>query len=204
MTKIRAGLIGALLAAGLCGPVAAAPSASETIVLVRHGEKPALGLGQLDCQGLNRALALPVVIARDFGKPAAIFAPDPAQKKDDLGQAYDYVRPLATTEPAAIAFGLPIHADIGVSNIAGLRQALEAPAYHGAFVLVAWEHSDIVDLVRAMMKAHGGDPAAIPNWNGRDFDSIFVVRLTWAGEAATIQFQKRAEGLNGQPKACPG
>ena len=31
----------------------------ETIVFMRHGEKPPEGLGQLDCQGLNRALALP-------------------------------------------------------------------------------------------------------------------------------------------------
>ena len=39
-----------------------AGSATETIVFVRHGEKPANGLGQLDCQGFNRALALPAVI----------------------------------------------------------------------------------------------------------------------------------------------
>ena len=36
--------------------------AAETIVFVRHGEKPEAGLGQLNCQGLNRALALPSVI----------------------------------------------------------------------------------------------------------------------------------------------
>src|ERR1700730_4025255 len=51
--------------------------AVETIVLVRHGEKPDKGLGQLDCQGLNRALALPPVIAKTFGRPSAVFAPDP-------------------------------------------------------------------------------------------------------------------------------
>ncbi len=33
----------------------------ETLVFVRHGEKPAQGYGQLNCQGLNRALALPAV-----------------------------------------------------------------------------------------------------------------------------------------------
>ena len=56
---------------------------TETIVLVRHGEKPAEGLGQLNCQGLNRALALPVVIGKLFGRLDAIFAPDPAQSKED-------------------------------------------------------------------------------------------------------------------------
>ena len=29
----------------------------ETLICIRHGEKPATGLGQLSCQGLNRALA---------------------------------------------------------------------------------------------------------------------------------------------------
>jgi hypothetical protein len=53
----------------------------ETIVVVRHGEKPSAGLGQLDCQGLNRALALPAVIAETFGRPSAVFAPNPADQK---------------------------------------------------------------------------------------------------------------------------
>ena len=79
-------------------------------VLVRHGEKPDKGLGQLDCQGLNRALALPPVIAKTFGRPSAIFAPDPSRQKQDDGVSYDYVRPLATIEPTAIFFGLPVNA----------------------------------------------------------------------------------------------
>ncbi|HEX3993473.1 MAG TPA: hypothetical protein VHX39_20045, partial [Acetobacteraceae bacterium] len=82
----------------------------ETIALIRHGEKPPAGLGQLTCQGLNRALALPAVIRKVFRRPAAIFAPNPAEQKPDNGTLYDYVRPLATVEPTAIAFGLPIHA----------------------------------------------------------------------------------------------
>lgn len=65
----------------------------ETIVLVRHGEKPDTGLGQLDCQGLNRALALPPVIAKTFGRPSAVFAPDPSQRVEDHGVSYDYIRP---------------------------------------------------------------------------------------------------------------
>jgi len=94
----------------------ATPSAAaeETIVFVRHGEKPAAGLGQLDCRGLNRSLELPAVINAMFGKPKAILAPDPAKQKEDGGVLYDYVRPLATIEPTAIAFGMPsiIHVKI--------------------------------------------------------------------------------------------
>ena len=184
--------------------VAAETSTTETIVLVRHGEKPDLGLGQLNCQGLNRALALPAVIAKTFGKPAAIFAPDPSETKDDLGIAYDYVRPLATIEPTAIAFGLPIDASIGVSHFDALRQKLETSSYRNAFVLIAWEHSDIVKLTQSLMKDHGGDPASIPDWKGRDFDSMYVLRITRTGAATAIAFEHRSEGLDGQPGTCPG
>lgn len=42
---------------------------AETVVLIRHGEKPVSGLGQLSCQGLNRALALPGVLMAKLGRP---------------------------------------------------------------------------------------------------------------------------------------
>jgi hypothetical protein len=52
----------------------------ETIVCVRHGEKPPGGLGQLNCRGLNRSLALPDVLLKKFGVPQFIFAPNPTEK----------------------------------------------------------------------------------------------------------------------------
>jgi hypothetical protein len=171
---------------------------------VRHAEKPPDGLGQLNCQGLNRALALPPVLKKAFGRPAAIFAPNPSEQKTDDGKLYDYVRPLATIEPAAIAFGLPVHADIGQSRANDLRQALELPIYHGAYVLVAWEHFEAMQVARALMTRHGGDAAAVPDWKGSDFDSIYVVKLRWSGTAATATFELAHEGLDGQPETCPG
>src|SRR5580704_3570481 len=93
-----------LLRTGLCvalGLGSVVPAAADTqvpvtttIVLIRHAEKPDLGLGQLNCQGLNRALALPAVLGRLFGKPDTLIAPDPAEPKEDHGHQYSYVRPL--------------------------------------------------------------------------------------------------------------
>jgi hypothetical protein len=188
-----------------CPMVAAAQSAStETIVLIRHGEKPASGLGQLDCQGLNRSLTLPAVIDKQFGKPAAIFAPDPSAPVKDKGTTYDYVRPLATIEPTAIFFGLPVNAGIPVGDIQGLQKSLEAPAYRGAFVLVAWEHSLLVKLAQNLMAAHGGDPGVVPRWEASDFDGIFIIKLSWNGDHAKATFQPGQENLDGLPVSCPG
>jgi hypothetical protein len=180
----------------LAGSVFADTPAVETIVMVRHGEKPAQGLGQLDCQGLNRALALPKVIEQMFGRPVAIFAPNPSVQKIDQGVAYDYVRPLATIEPTAIAVGLPVDASIGLTDIATLKSRLADPKFQNAFVLVGWEHVQIVQLARAIMTDFGGDPGSAPQWKGSDFDGIYVIRVTRSGGSAKVAFERREEGLN--------
>jgi hypothetical protein len=178
-------------------PAAAAP---ERIVFIRHGEKPPQGLGQLDCRGLNRALALPAYFEKTFGRPDAIFAPDPAVAKKDAGVTYDYVRPLATIEPTAIAFGLPVNAEIGFVDVKGLKKALQAPALAHSLVFVAWEHKLIDVVARDLLAAHGGDPASVPDWDGDDYDGVDVVTLA---DGAPAKFERLTQGLNGQPETCP-
>jgi len=197
---IRKSIIAALALSGSVAITAFAAAADERIVFVRHGEKPREGLGQLNCRGLNRALALPAFIAAQFGKPDAIFAPNPADQKKDSGKPYDYVRPLVTIEPTAIMFGLPVHADIGFADVAGLRTALEAPEYRDALVVVAWEHRLIDVVVRDLLAAHDGDPKLPPTWAEDDFDSVDVVTIDANGHAS---FGRLREGLDGQPEACP-
>ncbi|MFL9917748.1 hypothetical protein PQR75_20600 [Paraburkholderia fungorum] len=154
MTRFRGFLHGVALSIGtLCAGVLALPAAhaadgnTETLVFVRHGEKPAKGYGQLNCQGLNRALALPAVIAAKFGKPDLIYAPDPGQQKDDSGHPYYYVRPLATIEPTAIQFQMPVQTPYGFAQIDQLGTALVNPANRNKLIVVAWEHKLIVKML---------------------------------------------------------
>ncbi len=176
----------------------------ETIIMVRHGEKPANGLGQLTCEGLNRALALPRVIEAKYGRPDAIFAPDPAQQKNDRGTKYDYVRPLATIEPTAIYFGLPVNASIGFADIDGLRAVLLSSAYRHSRVVVAWEHSIIEELARRIVKDYGGDPAGVRRWPSDDYDSIYVLRIRHDGNGAKAVLSVDHENLDNRMKTCPG
>lgn len=199
--NLRAVTLGLLLLAA--APAMAAPT-TQTIVMLRHGEKPASGLGQLNCQGLNRALALPPVIEHMFARPAAIYAPDPSQAKMDDGKSYDYIRPLATIEPTAVALGMPINAAIGLMQTDKLQHSLEAPGYRAATVLVAWEHHMIVRVARAIMAEHGGDPSTVPDWKGGDFDGIYVIRITWNDGKGHAMFERQAQGLDGQSTTCPG
>ena len=188
----------------LTGLLARSENASEeTVALLRHGEKPVNGLGQLSCQGLNRALALPPVIGNMFGHPDAIFAPNPSDQKADHGEPYDYVRPLATIEPTAIFFGLPVNASLGVTETDRLRAALEDVTYRNKFVLIAWEHKLIETVANDLLASHGGDQKAVPTWHSDDFDSIYVVRMNWVGDVATATFEHKHEGLDGLPRTCP-
>ncbi|WP_394791445.1 histidine phosphatase family protein [Rhodoferax sp.] len=182
--------------------LAQAAATEEKIIFIRHGEKPALGLGMLNCQGLNRALALPAVLVGKFGKPDFVFASDPHEQKVDGGQAYNYVRPLLTVAPTAVQLGLPINTSLGYDDIAGLQQELADPRYHAATVLVAWEHKMIEDLVKAMLQKLGSADK-VPHWKGEDFDSIYVVTVRRDGGATSASFALEHEQLNGQSSSCP-
>lgn len=181
---------------------AGAARADTTIVVIRHGEKPERGLGQLSCQGLNRALALPDVLAAKFGRPDAIYAPDPGVTTEDFGQRYNYIRPLATIEPTAIRFGLPVHTAWGLANLAPLEDELLDTGHDGELVFVAWEHTLAVQAIREIVARRGGDARLVPEWGRDDFDSIYVVGLPNGSGKPTFRIDH--EGLDGLPTACPG
>jgi hypothetical protein len=174
----------------------------ETIVFVRHGEKPLAGLGQLTCQGLNRALALPKVLITKFGNPNNIYAPDPTGKVDGPPANFDSVRPLATIEPTAIRLGMPVNCDFRFDNIRGLESELLNPSHKGQLLFVAWEHLKLSDMVKDLLKMRGGDPAQVPDWPDDDFDRIYILQLN--SSTNSISFSLDHENLNGLSKECPG
>jgi hypothetical protein len=83
----------------------------QTLVFLRHGEKPAGGLGQLNCQGLNRAMNLATVLPEKFGKANFVFAANPTRnvEEGEFDNSYSYIRPLMTISPSAIKLGLPVN-----------------------------------------------------------------------------------------------
>ena len=177
---------------------------TETLLFIRHAEKPPAGLGQLSCKGLNRALALGAVLAKTYGKIDAVYAPSPQHQKEDGDGAFDYVRPLATVEPAAVRFGLPVHADFGYKKTDELVDALLAPKYRNATVLVAWEHHRLDTMVPLLVKDLGGDASTVTEWAKDDFDSIWRITILRDGASVKASFSHDKQGLDGQPDTCPG
>ena len=190
--------------------VAASTGSNETIVVLRHGEKAVDGLGQLNCMGLNRSLALPKVLIGRFGRAHAIFSPSPAyQMKESALSAksyYSYVRPLATIEPTAIQLGLPVDTQLAFKDIDGLQKAVTAPAYANSTILIAWEHKYAYDFARQMLQAYGLDRSQVPPWPSNDFDTLYVFHIVHVAGSAppTMTFAVQQEGLTGSLSAtCP-
>src|SRR5580658_5194837 len=152
--------------------------AEETIVAIRHAEKPPTSLGQLTCKGLNRALALPKVLIPRYGKPDRIYAPDPGTRIGQLGNlSYSYVRPLMTIEPIAIQLEMPVNALIGFKNIGQLRKELLAQENAHSVIYLAWEHIYLNEFAKRLLKAFGKDPSVVPDWPNDEYDRIYVFRI---------------------------
>ncbi|NWA22396.1 histidine phosphatase family protein [Serratia liquefaciens] len=168
--------------------------AQETLIFVRHGEKPANDSGQLTCKGLNRALALPDVLLDRYGKPDFIFAAGPKENKTGSS-----LRALSTIMPTAIRVGLPIGIQFHADDIAGLQQELLSDKYQNSRIFIAWEHKNLDKAVKNIVAARGGDASLVPEWPGSDFDSIFVVTL----DQGKVSFRQEREGLTQLAESCP-
>jgi hypothetical protein len=180
----------------------------ETIVLIRHGEKPETGLGQLTCKGLNRALALPSLLIGQYGKPDFIYAPNPSvQVNDRSADGYSYVRPLATIEPTAIRLGMPVDAQIGFNRIDLLQQDLLSPAYAHSLIFVAWEHIKLREFAQQMLKSYGISQVQVLDWPNSDYETIYVFHITRTGQngipQATLEIQQE-DLTNSLSDTCPG
>jgi hypothetical protein len=176
--------------------------ADQTIIFMRHGEKPSGGYGQLTCQGLNRALALPDVLLAKFGTPTYLYAPNPAVQIVDAAGTFYYVRPLATIEPTAIRTTRNVRTKYGYSDIASLEAALITPTKDDSTIFVAWEHVYLQRVVQNIMNHYGGG-ATVPAWISGDYDTLFVVRVQYAGGTINARFSIDHEGLNGRSTTCP-
>lgn len=149
----------------------------------------------------------PPVLAKQFGRPGALFAPDPAdQIMDGNNGPYSYVRPLATIEPTAIALQMPVNTQYGYTAITDLQGAVTQTSLAATTVFIAWEHGQIIPLAKALVKQFNGKPGVVPSsWNENDYDTIFVITITRpASGQSSVRFATSSEGLNGEPATCPG
>jgi hypothetical protein len=175
--------------------------ANETLVIIRHGEKPENGLGQLTCQGLNRSLKLANVLEGKFGVPDKIYAPNPSELKNDKGNLYNYIRPLATIEPTAIKFSMPVILKYNFKDIDVFSEELLNEENSNRTIFIAWEHHLGAKLVEKIMNKINKTEDEY-HWADDDFDSIYVVKINKENGELKSLFYKEQQNLNNLSKVC--
>lgn len=179
---------------------------TQTLVFLRHAEKPGEGLGQLNCQGLNRALDLATVLPERFGDADYVFAANPSRHVEEGSQdlRYSYIRPLMTITPSAIRLGLPVNIDYSANDTDALADELLSNKYRNATVYTAWSHGYLPELINTVAgKALGEERVITEDWSGDDFDTLYVLTLTWHDGKATLLSRNVRQQLDGGSKACP-
>ena len=179
---------------------------TQTLVFLRHAEKPEGGLGQLNCQGLNRAIDLSTLLPEKFGKADYVFAANPTRnvEEGELDNSYSYIRPLMTISPAAIKLGLPVNIEFSANDTSDLARELLEDKYHNPTIYTAWSHGYLPELINKVAgKAVGEKQNITEDWAGNDFDSLYVLTLTWHNGKASLQSHSYKQGLDHGKETCP-
>jgi hypothetical protein len=159
-------------------------SFAQTVVIIRHGEKPPNGRN-LNCQGLNRSLKLPAILYSKFGIPGSIYVPS---LDNDISTGH--ARMFQTVVPLVAKYNLKINSRYAETDTAALAKEIKSKK---GFVLVVWKHSVIPSIVRSL-----GVPGFYMHWGDNDYDSIWIINFQKG--IAKITFDK--EGLT-PSTSCP-
>ncbi len=154
--------------------------ADNTVLIVRHAEKPESGTG-LTARGEARA--------RLYAKYFDPFHEDGTTVKvDSLYAGADSeksMRPRLTLEPLSKATGMPLHTKVGTKDPEALVQELKTEP-HGKHPLIAWRHGEIPDLLSAFGVA---PETLLPNrkWPDEVFDWVIVLTTGADGHVASAK-----------------
>jgi|SRR5580700_5191459 hypothetical protein len=173
---------------------------SDTIFIIRHGEKPGTPIeapgidpvaglfddpDSLTAAGWERARALVNLFHPTKGAPTAGLATPTCLFAAAVDDPDSSKRPLQTILPLALSFGppLPVDSSIQASNITALAAAAQSAA---GVVLVAWKHEHIIEIAALLSP----DAALPPKWSKDRFDVVFVFERNTAG---TYNFSQTLE-----------
>jgi hypothetical protein len=154
-------------------------SATQTVYLIRHGEKPADGGDGLTIQGQQRAQCLRTVfgsssqynigkIMAQTPKASSSISSHPNQRNIEAMQKLIYMkggkrtRPLLTVQPVATDLGLTVDTSCDRDDPDCVADAVAAFDKNGSGknVLICWEHDALSDIVKSLgMK----NPPAYPD-----------------------------------------
>ena len=151
--------------------------AGNTVLIVRHAEKPEVGKG-LTAEGEARARAY-VRYFEPFDEAGVTVKVDALYAGADSENS---IRPRLTLEPLSKATGLKLDTSVGTKEPQELVKLLRTTP-HGSHPLVAWRHGQIP----ALLTAFGASSTLIPGgkWPDEVYDWVIVLTFDRDGRLAT-------------------
>jgi hypothetical protein len=179
-TGVAIEVLRATSAAGAPPGAVGASGGANTIMLIRHAEKPAasgppFGIDSngnqdpesLAVQGWQRAGALVELFDPKVGKlrlgiarPTSLFASNPG--------SHGSKRPLETITPLAQRLKMKVNTPVKDSKTHDIAKILVATP---GSPLAAWQHQDIPSIAQAIKNVH---PTPPKHWPGNRFDIVWV------------------------------
>jgi hypothetical protein len=154
--------------------------ANNTVLIVRHSEKPESGTG-LTPLGEARA-RLYVQYFQPFQEQGLSVPVDCLYAGADSEKSF---RPRLTLEPLSKASGMPLHVKVATKDSEALVRELKTEA-HGQHPLIAWRHGDMP----ALLTAFGASPEKLlPNgqWPDDVFDWVIVLTTGPDGQLSSAR-----------------
>jgi hypothetical protein len=138
---------------------------SKTIILLRHGEDPAVQPNlDLSGDGQKRAERLAKFIPKEFGKPGAIFAASPSSSS---------ARSYLTMRPLAPALNATVDASFKGEDFAPLAfKLLRDPSLRNELVVVCWTHNELPSLAAYLNVKRRDFPT---RWPDEIYDLLFIL-----------------------------
>jgi hypothetical protein len=154
--------------------------ANNTILIVRHSEKPETGNG-LTPQGKLRA-RLYAQYFQPFQEEGLSIPVDCLYAGADSRSS---IRPRLTLEPLSKATRLPLHLKVGTKDSEALVRELRTEP-HGRHPLIAWRHGEIP----ALLTAFGASPEKLlpsGKWPDDVFDWVIMLKMGPDGKLSSTK-----------------
>ncbi|KAE8151592.1 hypothetical protein BDV25DRAFT_152481 [Aspergillus avenaceus] len=156
-------------------------TASPTVYLIRHGEKPDDGGTGLSVEGIQRAQCLRSIFGQDSPYNIGYIM---AQKPKSNGKR---ARPYETVKPLADDLGLTVDISCDRDDPKCVKKAVKN--YDGdGNILICWQHGALTDIIKKL----GADDA--PTYPDDRFDLIWTD--PWPYSAITAETSEQCPGLD--------
>ena len=90
------------------------------------------------------------------------------------------------------------------NDTSDLADELMEDKYHNSTIYTAWSHGYLPELINDVASnALGKKTSLIEDWPGSDFDSLYVLTLTWKDGKATLLNRTEKQLLDNGSRTCP-